>query len=75
MPTSIRWLGSESYYRFQGSEIETLKKIWLNPVRGFLSDEFYYMPGLGALYSRVSSYLCRLEQMRRGDGSSALRSS
>lgn len=48
---------SESYYRFQGSRIETLKKIWLEPVRGFLSDEFYYMPGLGALYSRVSSYI------------------
>ena len=26
-------------------------------MRGFLSDEFYYMPGLGALYSRVSSYI------------------
>jgi carbamoyltransferase len=48
---------SESYYRFEGSRIETLKKIWLEPVRGFLSDEFYYMPGLGALYSRVSSYI------------------
>jgi carbamoyltransferase len=48
---------SESYYRFTGSEIETLKKVWLQPVRGFLSDEFYYMPGLGALYSRVSSYM------------------
>src|SRR5271166_4673394 len=48
---------SESYYRFEGSRIETLKKIWLQPVRGFLSDEFYYMPGLGALYSRVSSYI------------------
>jgi carbamoyltransferase len=48
---------SESYYRFEGSRIETLKKIWLSPVRGFLSDEFYYMPGLGALYSRVSSYI------------------
>lgn len=48
---------SESYYRFDGSKIETLKKIWLNPVRGFLSDEFYYMTGLGALYSRVSSYI------------------
>ncbi len=48
---------SESYYRFEGSRIETLKKIWLAPVRGFLSDEFYYMPGLGALYSRVSSYI------------------
>src|ERR687887_579435 len=33
------------------------KKVWLKPVRGFLSDEFYYMPGLGALYSRVSSYI------------------
>jgi carbamoyltransferase len=48
---------SESYYRFEGSKLETLKKIWLEPVRGFLSDEFYYMPGLGALYSRVSSYI------------------
>jgi len=48
---------SESYYRFDGSRIETLKKVWLQPVRGFLSDEFYYMPGLGALYSRVSSYI------------------
>jgi carbamoyltransferase len=48
---------SESYYRFRGSKLETLKKVWLDPVRGFLSDEFYYMPGLGALYSRVSSYI------------------
>src|SRR2546422_3915084 len=48
---------AESYYRFEGSRLETLKKVWLKPVRGFLSDEFYYMPGLGALYSRVSSYI------------------
>lgn len=48
---------SESYYRFRGSQLETLRKVWLDPVRGFLSDEFYYMPGLGALYSRVSSYI------------------
>lgn len=48
---------SESFYRFGGSEIEALKKIWLKPSRGFLSDEFYNMPGLGALYSRVSSYI------------------
>jgi carbamoyltransferase len=48
---------SESYYRFKGTNIETLKKVWLDPVRGFLSDEFFYMPGLGALYSRVSSYI------------------
>src|SRR5262245_6261505 len=48
---------SESYYRFHGSTLETLKKFWLKPSRGFLSDEFYYMQGLGALYSRVSSYI------------------
>jgi carbamoyltransferase len=48
---------SESYYKFSGSTLETLKKIWLNPVRGFLSDEFYSMRGLGAVYSRVSSYM------------------
>jgi carbamoyltransferase len=48
---------SESYYRFEGSQLTALKKVWLKPVRGFLSDEFYYMPGLGALYSRVSSYI------------------
>jgi carbamoyltransferase len=48
---------SESYYRFDGSRIETLKKVWLAPSRGFLSDEFYNMPGLGALYSRASTYV------------------
>jgi carbamoyltransferase len=48
---------SESYYAFRGSELKTLRKVWLEPVRGFLSDEFYFMPGLGALYSRVSSYI------------------
>jgi carbamoyltransferase len=48
---------SESYYRFSGSHIETLKKVWLEPGRGFLSDEFYNMPGLGAWYSRVSTYV------------------
>ena len=48
---------SESYYRFNGAKLETLKKVWLSPRRGFLSDEFYYMAGLGAIYSRVSSYI------------------
>ncbi len=48
---------SESYYRFNGGELETLKKIWMEPSRGFLSQEFYNMPGLGALYSRVSTYV------------------
>ncbi len=47
----------ESYYRFDGSKIEALKKVWLEPSRGFLSDEFYNMPGLGALYSRASTYI------------------
>jgi carbamoyltransferase len=48
---------SESYYKFSGSKIEALKKVWLEPARGFLSDEFYSMAGLGALYSRASSYI------------------
>jgi carbamoyltransferase len=48
---------SESYYRFSGSRLEAIKKVWLEPSRGFLSDEFYNMAGLGALYSRVSTYV------------------
>lgn len=48
---------SESYYSFSGSRIETLKKVWMEPVRGFLSEEFFNMPGLGAYYSRASTYI------------------
>ena len=48
---------SESYYKFSGSRLECLKKVWMEPDRGFLSDEFYNMPGLGALYSRASTYI------------------
>jgi carbamoyltransferase len=48
---------SESYYSFSGTKIECLKKVWMEPDRGFLSDEFYNMPGLGALYSRASTYI------------------
>jgi carbamoyltransferase len=48
---------SESYYRFQGSTLEPIKKVWLEPTNGFLADEFFNMNGLGALYSRVSSYI------------------
>ena len=48
---------SESYYKFSGAKLECLKKVWMEPDRGFLSDEFYNMPGLGALYSRASSYI------------------
>src|SRR5437868_3807045 len=48
---------SESYYRFSGTELECLKKVWLEPSRGMLNEEFYSMPGLGALYSRASTYV------------------
>jgi carbamoyltransferase len=48
---------SESYYKFDGAEIECVKKVWMEPDRGFLGDEFYNMPGLGALYSRASTYI------------------
>jgi carbamoyltransferase len=48
---------SESYYRFEGSTLEPLKKVWLEPTNGFLADEFFNMNGLGALYSKVSSYI------------------
>ncbi|MDI1261992.1 MAG: carbamoyltransferase C-terminal domain-containing protein [bacterium] len=48
---------SESYYKFSGTSLECLKKVWMEPDRGFLSDEFYNMPGLGAVYSRASTYI------------------
>ncbi|MGC1997053.1 MAG: carbamoyltransferase C-terminal domain-containing protein, partial [Pseudolabrys sp.] len=48
---------SESYYKFKGCKLETVKKVWLQPCRGLLSDEFFTMDGLGAIYSRVSSYI------------------
>jgi carbamoyltransferase len=48
---------SESYFKFQGSTLEPIKKVWMGPSRGFLSDEFYNMPGLGAMYSRASTYV------------------
>jgi carbamoyltransferase len=48
---------SESYYTFKGSQLHCIKKVWMEPDRGFLSDEFYNMPGLGALYSRASTYV------------------
>jgi carbamoyltransferase len=48
---------SESYYTFSGTKLACLKKVWMEPDRGFLSDEFYNMPGLGAVYSRASTYI------------------
>lgn len=48
---------AESYYTFSGAELTPVKKVWLEPTRGFLSDEFYSMAGLGAVYSRASMYI------------------
>ncbi len=48
---------SESYYVFRGSEIECVAKSWLPVTAGVLSDDFTKMPGLGAVYSRVSEYV------------------
>ncbi len=48
---------SESYYTFKGTQLDCIKKVWMEPDRGFLSDEFTNMPGLGALYSRASTYV------------------
>lgn len=48
---------SESYYHFDGENLSPVRKIWMEPAKGFLSDEFHAMDGLGALYSRVSSYV------------------
>jgi carbamoyltransferase len=48
---------SESYYRFSGTQLECLKKVWLEPSRGVLNEEFFSMPGLGALYSRAATYV------------------
>jgi carbamoyltransferase len=48
---------SETYYKFEGSKLQPVQKVWMGPNRGFLSDEFYTMPGLGAMYSRASTYI------------------
>ncbi len=48
---------AESYYRFEGNRLTPLEKVWLAPRPGLLADEFYSFDGLGALYSRVSSYV------------------
>jgi carbamoyltransferase len=48
---------SESYYVFDGSELRTVKKVWMGPSAGLVNDDFTTAPGLGALYSRVSEYI------------------
>ena len=65
---------SESYYRFSGSQLEPIKKVWLEPTRGFLSDEFYHMAGAWrGLQPRLDLRVRRLEQVRRADGACAVR--
>ncbi len=48
---------SESYYRFDAEGIHPIRKVWLHPTKGMLSEEFINMDGLGAVYSRVSEYI------------------
>lgn len=48
---------SESYYVFRGTEIECVGKQWLRATPSTLSEDFTKMPGLGAMYSRVSEYV------------------
>ncbi|MHC4925121.1 MAG: carbamoyltransferase family protein [Planctomycetota bacterium] len=48
---------SESYYVFEGERITPVAKVFMEPARGFLSQDFNTMPGIGALYSRVSEYV------------------
>ncbi|MGH7163347.1 MAG: carbamoyltransferase N-terminal domain-containing protein, partial [Planctomycetota bacterium] len=48
---------AESYYVFRGAELECVRKVWLEPTRGIVNDDFFGMPGIGAAYSRVSTYV------------------
>ncbi|MDA1193566.1 MAG: carbamoyltransferase [Planctomycetota bacterium] len=48
---------SESYYAFEGKQLRTIRKAWLAPTKSLVNDDFFMMAGLGALYSRVSSYI------------------
>jgi carbamoyltransferase len=48
---------AESYYRFDGTEIHPVRKVFMEPGKTLLRDPFYMMPGIGAVYSRVSTYV------------------
>lgn len=48
---------AESYYAFEGTSIRTIRKEWLRVTPGVLSEDFTKLPGLGAVYSRVSEYV------------------
>jgi len=48
---------SESFYRFDDTLLETIEKIYMGPAKSALGDEFIFLPGMGAIYSRVSTYV------------------
>jgi len=48
---------SESYYVFSETKLRAVKKVWMGPCAGLVNDDFTTMPGLGAIYSRVSEYI------------------
>ncbi len=48
---------AESYYAFEGKRLRTVRKAWLPTTKSLVNDDFFMMHGLGALYSRVSSYI------------------
>jgi carbamoyltransferase len=48
---------AESYYEFTGEEIRPVRKVFMGPERSLLRDPFYMMSGIGAVYSRVSTYV------------------
>jgi carbamoyltransferase len=48
---------AESFYEFSGTSIRPIRKIFMGPERGIVNDDFEVLPGLGALYSRVSTYI------------------
>ncbi len=53
---------SESYYKFSGAKLECLKKVWMEPDRGFLSGRVLQHAGARrALQPRLDLHLRRLE--------------
>jgi carbamoyltransferase len=64
---------SESYYKFSGTTLECLKKVWMEPDRGFPQRRvLHHARPRRALQPRLDLHLRRLEQVRRADGAGAL---
>ena len=65
---------SESYYKFKGSKLETLKKVWLDPVARISERRVLQHAGpRRVVQPGVELHFRRLEQVRRGDGPGSLR--